>query len=233
VTEADRRTEEVVRERLARDFQDDGVLGEEQGETRGKSGRTWILDPIDGTVSFARGVPLFGSLLALEEAGAVVLGIAALPALGEVVAAARGLGTQWYRGDGAPVRARVSTIARLADALVCTTTLKGLAEAGRAVGYARLLAHARIDRGYCDLYGHVLVATGRADVMVDPGTQVWDNAALLPILEEAGGSFMSLDGERTHRGGSALSTNGRLFEEVRAALGPAFAKPAGPPAKPS
>lgn len=217
VTEADRAAERFARRELARRFPADAVLGEEEG-LAGSGGRTWILDPIDGTVAFARGVPIFGTLLALEVDGEVVLGVACLPALGETVAAARGLGARWWRGAGEPVTARVSSVARLADALVCTTSAKTADEEGCAAGWDRLRGRAALDRGYGDLYGHVLVATGRADAMLDPRMSVWDNAALLPIVEEAGGSFTDLGGRRTHRGGSALSTNGALLPEVLAAL---------------
>lgn len=219
VSTADRAAERLLRERLAREFPDDGVLGEEEGETPGRSGRTWILDPIDGTVSFVHGVPLFGTLVALEVDGEPVLGVASLPAIGETAAGAAGLGTRWYRGDGEPVAARVSDVERLEDAVVSTTSHRGLRRAGREAGYERLMAAAAHERGFGDLFGHVLVATGRIDVMVDPLMSVWDNAALLPIVEGAGGAFTDLDGARTIRGGSALSTNGRLHAAVRDALG--------------
>ena len=218
VSVADQEAEKLLRRLLAERYPDDGVLGEEEGETPGTSGRTWILDPIDGTVSFVHGVPLYGTLLALEDGGEVVLGVASLPAIAETVAGARGLGARWYRGDEAPVPARVSKVARVADALVSTTSQRGLVDGARMDGYQRLLRAAKDERGWGDLFGHVLVATGRADVMVDPLMNVWDNAALKPIVEEAGGRFTDLDGTPTHRSPHALSTNGALHDEVLATL---------------
>ncbi len=219
VSVADCEAERLIRDRLAARYPADGILGEEEGETAGSSGRTWILDPIDGTVSFVHGVPLFGTLLALEVDGEVVVGVASLPAIGETVAAAKGLGARWYRGDGAPEAARVSEVDRLEDAVLSTTSHRGLERGGQVEAYARLQAQVAHERGFGDLYGHVLVATGRIDLMVDPVMNVWDNAALLPILEEAGGTFTDLDGVRTHRGGSALSTNGKLLEAALDLLG--------------
>jgi histidinol phosphatase-like enzyme (inositol monophosphatase family) len=219
VSEADAKAERLLRERLAEHFPDDGILGEEEGETAGRSGRTWILDPIDGTVSFVHGVPLYGTLLALEVDDDVVLGVASLPAIGETVAGAKGLGARWYVGDAAPVAARVSAVERLEDALVCTTSPRGMHGIGLGEAYRRIADRAANERGWSDLFGHVLVATGRADVMFDPEMSVWDNAALLPIVEEAGGTFTDLGGVRTHRGGNALSTNGRLLDAVVSELG--------------
>lgn len=218
VSVADREAERFLRERLAETYPDDGILGEEEGELEGRSGRRWILDPIDGTISFVHAVPLYGTLMALEEDGEVILGVASLPAIGETVAGARGLGARWYVGDADPVPARVSATARLADAVVCTTSQHGLTEGGRKDGYERLVARAKHERGWGDLFGHVLVATGRVDVMVDPLMSVWDNAALKPIVEEAGGSFTDLDGVPTHTSSHALSTNGALLDDVLAAL---------------
>lgn len=217
VTLADREAEEILRRVISERFPDDAILGEEFGEERAGAPRRWIVDPVDGTKSFARNVPLFGTLVGLEENGEAVLGVAYLPALGEMVYAARGHGAWWITGIGwvETMRpARVSSVGDPADALLCTTSVGGFESSGHAALYERLRAHVGRDRGWGDCYGHVLVATGRADVMVDPALSIWDCAALLPIVEEAGGSFTDLAGNPTHDGGSGISTNGLLHEGV-------------------
>ena len=209
VTAADREAEAHVRARLAQNFPDDGVVGEESGADAGRSNRQWIVDPIDGTYSFVHGVPLYGVLLGLEIGGEMALGVANLPAMGELVSAARGLGCHW-NGQ----RARVSETASLDRALVLSTDF-GLCERyGKGPACEKLERAAGARRTWGDCYGHVLVATGRADVMLDPVMNVWDCAALLPIVEEAGGRFTDWRGERTVRGGDAISTNAALFDEV-------------------
>jgi histidinol-phosphatase len=213
VTAADREAEAHVRARLAQKFPDDGVVGEESGADAGRSNRQWIVDPIDGTYSFVHGVPLYGVLLGLEIEGEMALGVANLPAMGELVAAARGLGCHW---NGR--RARVSETPSLDRALVLSTDF-GLCERyGKGPACERIQRAAAARRTWGDCYGHVLVATGRADVMLDPVMNVWDCAALLPIVEEAGGHFTDWRGERTIRGGDALSTNALLFGEVMQAV---------------
>jgi len=218
VTRADREAERILVDRIRDAFPDDGILGEESGETKGRSGRRWILDPIDGTKSFVHGVPLYGTLVALEVAGDAVLGIVCLPALREAIFAARGEGAFWARNLGGKEttgRARVSTVDRLDKALFCTTSPHGFERSGHAAVYRRVGELAMTERGWGDCYGHMLVATGRAEVMLDPIMAVWDCAALLPIVEEAGGRFTDFSGARTHRGGSAISTNLALADEVR------------------
>ncbi|MHC4549354.1 MAG: histidinol-phosphatase [Planctomycetota bacterium] len=217
VTRADRDAETILRARIRAAFPADGIVGEEFGEEEGTSGRRWILDPVDGTKSFTRGVPFFGTLLGLEEQGRATLGVVALPALDETVYAARGKGA-WWRRAGRLRRARVSAVHRLDEALLCTTSRGGFVRAGERALYRRLQEAVRLDRGWGDCYGHVLVATGRADVMVDPRLAVWDCAPLPPILEEAGGVFMDLAGRATHRGGSGISTNPVLAEALRSFL---------------
>jgi len=209
VTIADRQAEEFLRARIARAFPNDAILGEEDGEKPGTSNRRWILDPVDGTYSFVHGVPLYGVLIGLEIGGEAVLGVVNLPALGEVIYAARGLGC--FRNGEA---ARVSTTESLSEALLLSTDF-GTCEQhgfGRAADILQSQAHSR--RTWGDAYGHVLVATGRADIMLDPIMNVWDCAPLLPILEEAGGTFTDWQGARTIHGGNAISTNGVLFESV-------------------
>jgi fructose-1,6-bisphosphatase/inositol monophosphatase family enzyme len=176
------------------------------------------LDPIDGTQSFIRGVPLFGVLIGMEEAGEAVLGVVFLPALGEMVHAARGLGCWWlpagHKPGAAPKRARVSDTARLAECTAVTTSPEYFVRAGKPEVYDRLLRAVRHERGWGDCYAHVLVATGRADVAVEPLMHVWDNAALLPVVVEAGGAFTDWKGRPTIAGGDAVSSNGKVHDEA-------------------
>src|SRR5438132_3134510 len=213
VTVADRETEKYLRASIEKAFPDDAILGEEEGEKPGKSNRRWILDPIDGTYSFVHGVPLYGVLIGLEVDDEPVLGVVNLPALNELVYAARGIGCFWN-----DVPARVSSIASLSDALLLATDFGTCEEYGfgRAVDVLQQRVHAR--RTWGDAYGHILVATGRADIMLDPIMNVWDCAALLPVVEEAGGTFTDWKGQKTIHGGNAISTNGILFESVIAAI---------------
>lgn len=212
VTVADREAESVMRRLLLDRFPDDAILGEEAGEAAGASGRRWILDPIDGTRSFVRGVPLYGVMVALEVAGEPVLGVLHFPALGETVAAARGLGCRW---NGRPCR--VSETDRLQDALLVTSGDVGPDDPG---GAAIDALRDRVDtfRTWGDCYGYALVATGRADAMLDPVVEIWDAAAVRPVIEEAGGVFTDWTGAASHRSGHAVGTNARLAEAVRAAL---------------
>lgn len=213
VTVADREAETFLRASIGKAFPDDAILGEEEGEKPGKSNRRWILDPVDGTYSFVHGVPLYGVLIGLEVDDEPVLGVVNLPALNELVYAARGIGC--FSND---VPARVSSTASLSDALLLATDFGACQQHGfgRAAEILQRQVHAR--RTWGDAYGHVLVATGRADIMLDPIMNVWDCAALPPILEEAGGTFTDWQGQKTIHGGNAISTNGALFESVMAAI---------------
>jgi histidinol phosphatase-like enzyme (inositol monophosphatase family) len=209
VTIADREAEAHLRQRIGVAFPDDSILGEEEGEQAGSSGRRWILDPIDGTYSFVHGVPLYGVLIGLENDGEPILGVVNLPALSEMVYAARGLGC-WWNGE----RAHVSATATLREALLLSTDF-GVCEQygfGPAADALQKQVHSR--RTWGDAYGHVLVATGRADVMLDPVMNVWDCAPLLPILNEAGGTFTDWNGKSTIHGGNAISTNWQLFDAL-------------------
>ncbi len=213
VTMADREVEVYLRTRIAEAFPEDSILGEEDGEQSGSSNHRWILDPIDGTYSFVHGVPLYGVLIGLEFDGESVLGVVNLPALGELIYAARGLGCVW---NGDP--AHVSATRSLDQALLLSTDF-GVCEQygfGPAAEALQRQVHAR--RTWGDAYGHMLVATGRADIMLDPVMNVWDCAPLLPILEEAGGTFTDWNGTRTIQGGNAISTNGLLFDQVMATV---------------
>ena len=209
VTIADREAEATIRQLLASAYPQDGILGEEFGSEEGSSGFRWIIDPIDGTKSFVQGVPLYGVLIAREGPQGVDIGCVYMPALDEMVWAARGEGC-WWNGR----RAAVSAVGEWGEASICYTSWPSFSEEGREREWARLAATARLRRGWGDCYGHILVATGRAEAMFDPVMNPWDCGPLLPILEEAGGTFTDWRGEPTIHGKDAFSTNGHLFEAV-------------------
>lgn len=210
VTEADRAAERFLREELARRYPHDRIVGEEERERPGTSGRTWIIDPIDGTKAFTRGVPLYSNLLALVDERGPALGIIHLPALGQTVFAERGGGC--FCND-AP--ARVSDRTSLEGAYLSTSAAEALStsqfEAIRARG-----VHLRT---WGDGYGYALVATGRIDAMIDPVIAAWDVAAMPVILREAGGRFSDLGGVERFDGGDGLATNGHLHDELLELLG--------------
>lgn len=214
VTRADREAEQLIRARLDAAFPHDGVLGEEFPEKTGTSGFRWILDPVDGTKSFIHGVPLFGTLIGIEHGSECVVGVCRFPALDETVYAARGQGAWWQRGTSAPQLARVSTVTRLQDALFCQTNFLRWKTVGRWRGMLTLLEKVGLARGWGDCYGHILVATGRAEIMADPSLNPWDAAALVPILTEAGGCFVDWTGTTTIYGGNGLSVVPALKQEV-------------------
>jgi len=213
VTIADREAERAARAWLARRFRGDAIIGEEFGGTEVTADRAWIVDPIDGTKTFIRGVPLWGTLVGVSVRGAVVAGAAYFPALGEMLHAAVGEGC-WWNGS----RARVSDVATLEEAMVVTTDehFKAAPELGRP--WARLAERALMSRSWGDCYGYLLVATGRAEVMTDAKLSLWDAAALYPAITEAGGVFTDWTGSATPFGGSAIATNAALADEVRAIL---------------
>jgi histidinol phosphatase-like enzyme (inositol monophosphatase family) len=210
VTVADREAETAARAWIAQHFPADGILGEELGEQPGTSGRRWIIDPIDGTKTFVRGVPLWGSLVALVEGERVLAGAAYFPAVDELVAAAPGEGC-WWNGQ----RARVSDCATLAAATVLITDDRTFRSAAKRDGWQALAGDAGIARTWGDCYGYLLVATGRAEAMVDPIVNPWDAACFQPIIEEAGGVFSDLKGQPTAFAGSAIATNHALAATVR------------------
>lgn len=218
VTVADRGAEEFLRGKLAQEFPDDAIMGEEFGAKAGTSGYRWILDPIDGTKSFIHGVPLFGMLIGLQFEQACVAGICRIPALQEVVYARRGAGAWWQRGEDEPLRAQVTQTTQLSEALFLFTAVEGFQEIGRYELLGEFSAACRLARSWGDCYGHILVATGRADFMVDPLLAEWDAAALIPIIEEAGGVFMDWTGTATALGGNGISTTPALQEAILAML---------------
>lgn len=210
VTAADRAAERLVRERLAAAFPDDGVLGEEEPERPGTSGRRWIVDPIDGTKAFTRGVPLYSTLLALDDEHGPAVGVIVLPPLNQAVYAGRGLGC-W--ADGAP--ARVSATPCLNGAYLTSSSYSHWDDdALLAVKHAG--CHLRT---WGDGYGYAMVATGRADAMVDPTVELYDVAPMPVIMAEAGGRFSSWDGAPGAAGGSGVATNGVVHDELLTLLG--------------
>jgi histidinol phosphatase-like enzyme (inositol monophosphatase family) len=214
VTIADRSAEESARAWIASRFPTDGVLGEEFGADRPDAPRRWILDPIDGTKTFVRGVPLWGTLVAVCEGQSVIAGAAYFPALDEMLAAAPGLGC-WWNG----VRCHVSSTRALNEATVLTTDERFAGDGAQRAAWRRLADAAAVSRTWGDCYGYLLVATGRAEVMVDGRMAPWDSAAVLPAIVEAGGSFTDWTGRATAFGANAIATNGALAEQARSLLG--------------
>ena len=213
VTIADRKAEQAAREWIDRRYPDHGILGEEQGETRSGAKYRWIVDPIDGTKTFVRGVPLWGTLVAIATGDTIVAGAAYFPAVGELIAAAPNEGC-WSDGT----RCRVSSVASLADATVLTTDERFRKTPQHVDGWRALAANSAVARSWGDCYGYLLVATGRAEVMVDGIVGPWDTAALFPIITEAGGVFTDWNGRATGFGGSAIATNAALDNEARTLL---------------
>ncbi|MEZ4768691.1 MAG: inositol monophosphatase family protein [Caldilineales bacterium] len=212
VTVADRRAEELIRARIEARYPDHAILGEEFGasEPTGASHR-WIIDPIDGTKAFIRGVPLYAVLIGLEIEGTVEVGVSYFPALDEMVYAASGYGC-WWNGR----RARVSEVATLDRAFVTCTDVGSFARHGRGDAWQRLAGATYHRAGWSDAYGHCLVATGRVEVALDPIMSVWDCGPFPPILREAGGYFGDWQGNETIYGNEAISTTPALLPQVLA-----------------
>ena len=214
VTIADRQAEQSARDWITRRYPTHAILGEEQGESGTGASHRWIVDPIDGTKTFVRGVPLWGTLVALAIGEDIVAGAAYFPAVGEMLAAAPGGGC-WLNGS----RCHVSRVAALAESTVLTTDERFAKTPQHAAKWRDLAAQSAVARSWGDCYGYLLVATGRAEVMVDGIVGPWDTAPLLPIITEAGGVFTAWDGRITAFGGSSIATNALLADEVRRVLG--------------
>lgn len=210
VTRADREAEAAIREAIIQRFPDHDIYGEEFGSENRKSPYRWIVDPLDGTRNFVRGIPIYATLIALEHRGEVVVGVVYEPVPKHIVYATKGGGAF----DGGGRRLSVSTVGSLAEAMLVHGSLRLVAHQGYAAAFAGLLDAVEYDNGFGDYYGHLLVARGSADIMLDPVVAPYDVAPIKLIVEEAGGRFTSLTGEPTVYGGSALSTNGILHEEV-------------------
>jgi histidinol-phosphatase len=209
VTVADREAEQLIRARIAARYPKHAVLGEEYGETKGSDeDHRWVLDPIDGTKSFVRGVPLYGVLIGLEIDGVCEVGAAYFPAIDEMLCAATGEGC-YLNGR----RAHVSTRS-LAQGIACFTNAASFGGHGRAEAWERALRAAGSVRGWSDAYGHALVATGRAELMLEPIMNPWDCGPFPPILREAGGFFGDWSGNETIYANEAMSTTQTLLPEV-------------------
>jgi histidinol-phosphatase len=212
VSDADFAVEDLVRRLLADARPADAVLGEEHGAT-GEGPRQWVLDPIDGTKNFVRGVPVWATLIALLVDGRVEVGVASAPALGRRWWASRGAGAF---ADGQPIR--VSSVAALSDAHLSYSSLTGWEDRGRLDGVLQLSRDCWRTRAFGDFWSHMLVAEGAVDASFEPEVSLWDLAALQVIVEEAGGRFTSLDGEARPDGGSVVCSNGLLHDEVLSGL---------------
>jgi histidinol-phosphatase len=209
VTVADRNAEALLRTRLLGAFPDDGFLGEETGDTAGSSGFRWIVDPIDGTRNFVRGIPLWGTLVGLEYEGEQIAGVVSVPALGQMFRALRGDGA--YR-DNRPIR--VSNVTALGEATLFHTSMAWFVRAGRSDVFQELAGKVQTERGYGDFYGHLLVAQGSGELMVEQGVHAWDMAALKPIVEEAGGRFSDWEDTPTIYRPDVIASNGKLHAEA-------------------
>jgi len=218
VTQADRAIERLIRERIADVYPDHGLVGEEYGSSDGQGTTRWYIDPIDGTHNFMRGVPLFGTLLAVERDGEIVAGVMSAPAIGSRWYARRG-GGAWAVDALGPAarnarRIAVSRIGSLADAQILHASADEIATSGLAPGFPALIRDAWRDRGFGDFWGYALVAEGAAEAMVEVGPHSWDLAAPSVIVEEAGGRFTNLAGRQSIHTGNALATNGVLHASV-------------------
>lgn len=210
VTVADRKAEELIRHRIAATYPDHQIVGEEYGSTEGTSDYRWIIDPIDGTKSFVHGVPLYAVLIALEIRGKMEVGCAYFPALDEIVSAATGHGAHW---NGKPCR--VSEVASIDRAVCAHIDTAYFGKNGKGEAWDRLQKAVYYNAGWCDAYGYLLVATGRAEIMLDPVMAVWDCGPFPPILSEAGGYFGDWAGnEGCIDAGEALATNAALKDSV-------------------
>jgi histidinol-phosphatase len=209
VTEADRAAERLMRERIHERFPDDLVIGEEEEDAGGDSGRTWVIDPIDGTKAFTQGVPLYSTLLALVDHQGPAIGVIDFPGLSETIWAGRGRGA-FHNGNPC----RVSDRATVDGAYVCTS---GFSYWPRSKLVRALEAGVNL-RTWGDAYGYALVATGRAEAMIDPECFKWDIAPIAVIIPEAGGKFTDARGEISWLNGSAVGSNGRIHEDCIAWL---------------
>ncbi len=205
VTSADRGAEALLKSGLLAKFPRDGFLGEESGDTPGSSGYRWIIDPIDGTRNFVRGIPLWGTLVGLEYQGEAIAGVAYVPALNQTYRALRGDGA--YRDDR---RLRVSDVGRLEEASLFYSSISWFIKAGCENRFLNLVKQTQRQRGFGDFYGFVLVAQGSGDLMVEHGVHIWDLAALQPIVEEAGGRLTDWTGKADITRPDVLASNGRL-----------------------
>ncbi|MDP8905580.1 MAG: histidinol phosphatase [Chloroflexota bacterium] len=215
VTAADTEVESRLRSRLAEAFGGHGFLGEEYGAEQGRGEACWIIDPLDGTHNFVRGIPIFATLLALERDGEVVLGVASAPALRSRWWAAAGSGAK-ARSHGRVREISVSSIGRLEQAQLCYSSLRSLDRGGLLDAWRGAVGAAWRDRGFGDFWGHLLVAQGSAEAMLERDLKPWDVAAPAAIVREAGGRVTDLDGRPTWLGPDVLTSNGLLHDQLLA-----------------
>lgn len=208
VSEADEAVERMIRDRLSRERPDDGIVGEEYGST-GSGTRRWIIDPIDATKNYVRGIPVFGTLIGLEENGQIVVGVVSAPALGRRWSASRGSGAFC---NGLAIRA--SEVKTFEEASIGYDNITEFERTGKGEQFLELVRRCGRGRGFGDFWIHMLVAEGAIDIAVEPVVAPWDMAAVQVIVEEAGGRFSDVAGNPRYDGGSALSTNGVLHERV-------------------
>jgi len=209
VTIADKQAEQKLRELIGRYWPDHGIIGEEFGQQQGKTNLTWTVDPIDGTKSFVQGVPLYAVLIALTDGTRPLVGVAHFPALNETVYATQGGGCYWNGRH-----AHVSSVDNMREAVLLASDIKRPDKEGKDGAWDRLIQATYFQRTWGDAYGYALVATGRAEVMVDPWMAIWDCGPLQVIMEEAGGTFTDWQGNPTIYAGESIATNGVLFDEV-------------------
>ncbi len=217
VTQADTEVETRLRDRIAAAFPRHGILGEEFGTEPGDGETRWIIDPIDGTHNFVRGIPIWATLLAVERGGELVAALVSAPALGRRWTAVRGRGAG-LRDGGREHAIQVSEVRQLSDAQVLFGTLRSIDAAGHGPGLRRILDQSWRERGLGDFWGYMLVAQGSAEAMLEVGPTLWDLAAPALIVAEAGGRMTSLEGELTYSGPTALASNGHLHSELVALL---------------
>ncbi|HKJ32424.1 MAG TPA: inositol monophosphatase family protein [Balneolales bacterium] len=213
VTIADKETEALMRKMIMEKFPDHGILGEEHGRVNPESDIQWILDPIDGTLSFIHGVPLYTTLIGILVKGKPEIGIIYAPVLDELCDAAVGMGTRFN-----DVTCKVGNCENLEKATLLTTDIQDVFTHGFEKPYRKIMDKVRLNRSWGDAYGHMLVATDRADIMFDPVLNIWDAAPLLTIIEEAGGSFTDVKGRATIDGGSGYSCNKQLYPQIQTIL---------------
>lgn len=221
LTIADQEAETFLRKEIQKAFPGDGIVGEEFGVTEGGSGFNWILDPIDGTKSFICGVPLYGTMVAVEKMDVSgvrqsVIGSVYLPGIDEGMFASTGQGAWHFKKDLPAVRARVSSTGKIENAVLVTSEVETFGERNAADVYQRLADSVYFARTWGDVYGYLLVATGQVDVMIDPMLNVWDAAAVQPIIEEAGGRFSDWSGDGKIDTGDAIGSNGLFHDELLA-----------------
>ena len=210
VTIADKETEQIIRKEIQKRYPDHGIIGEEFGRTNEDSNIQWVLDPIDGTKSFIHGIPFYTTLIGILIDNEPQVGVIYAPALEELCAAAIGEGATL---NGEPCKVRDTE--QLEDATLLVTEIYRFKEMDQQEIFEELMSKTKLHRTWGDAYGHMMVATGRADVMYDPILNIWDAAALLPVMQEAGGVFSDIEGNETIHSGNGFSTNKALFPEIK------------------